>query len=653
MHHSGILFLLIATQYMFVANLFPTQRVTDLEEVIREITKETNITNYFQNADRQSKMCISISQGCAFGGVYLDQIGPLCIYGRAIETAQRFSILQKDDGLFMDSVLALRMWPSIKIRHGVIRVDDLPEFIQIINRSQHHQRQSIILERSAMLPNLADLEDIHEEGGNDASKGLEIDFTEIDEANRDMNLTAEDVAIIKAASTSRGRRERTFLTTTYVYYISIVSTVWGFFQSTHYSRFSEAAGTDFNILAILRYLVFTPLILALGASYFLGVQNRALKPQQADLVYQIPTYISSLYLLFSYTFHFIWAWSLDWGCMVGRYYAVLNVEDTAGLLFLAMSPSVRMNYLRGALVSWFSVMIFLHAKTQSCGASSNVMLAALMIMLHVIAPIILLRWAYFTRRNAMEQQKMSLRKMEMENLSMLKMQKKMESIALGLLPNSVYQSLQNEVLPEQGHARDASFILVYFESFDSVDHDTSRNATSKEAWSFITDLLRMIDGLAQTVQVEPIKSLGQTYLLWCGWDGTRKNHLELAIHFSHNLQMILEDLYLGYKKKIVQARICVSVGECRYGFAGTNRISFDVWGPSCDDAYDMLPFCPTGQVLVTSAVKSRMTDKRQFCFDKFAPIDQDNGAIPEYYSVRVENDLWHTITSAEIHPRCD
>jgi class 3 adenylate cyclase len=182
-----------------------------------------------------------------------------------------------------------------------------------------------------------------------------------------------------------------------------------------------------------------------------------------------------------------------------------------------------------------------------------------------------------------------------------------DRLLLSLMPEPVVQRYREG---EQTIAQEHQDVAVIFAEIVGLD-EISGELSGDELVSNIDELVRELDSAAETLGVEPIRTVHNGYLASCGLNVPRLDSVSRTIDFALEMQRIIErfNSRTGHHLSI---RAGVNTGDVISGLVGRSSVIYDMWGAAVNLAHRMHRGATESGIYVTSEVYDVMRDIRQF-----------------------------------------
>ncbi len=185
--------------------------------------------------------------------------------------------------------------------------------------------------------------------------------------------------------------------------------------------------------------------------------------------------------------------------------------------------------------------------------------------------------------------------------------KENDRLLLSLMPEPVVQRYREG---EQTIAQEHQDVAVIFADIVGLD-ELSNRLSGNELVGIVDELVREVDSAAETLGVEPIRTVHNGFLASCGLNVPRLDSVPRTIDFAVEMQRIIErfNSRTGHHLGI---RAGVNTGNVISGLVGRTSVIYDMWGAAVNLAYQMRSGATESGVYVTSAVYDVMRDIRHF-----------------------------------------
>ena len=185
--------------------------------------------------------------------------------------------------------------------------------------------------------------------------------------------------------------------------------------------------------------------------------------------------------------------------------------------------------------------------------------------------------------------------------------KENDRLLLSLMPESVVRRYREG---EQTISQEHQDVAVIFADIVGLD-EISNELSGDEMVGIVDELIRELDSAAETLGVEPVRTVHNGYLASCGLNVPRLDSVPRTIDFAVEMQRIIErfNSRTGHHLSI---RAGVNTGDVISGLVGGASVIYDMWGAAVNLAHQMHSGATESGIYVTSAVYEVMRDIRQF-----------------------------------------
>ena len=199
------------------------------------------------------------------------------------------------------------------------------------------------------------------------------------------------------------------------------------------------------------------------------------------------------------------------------------------------------------------------------------------------------------------------RNLEIKEELLTEQRKENDRLLLSLMPEPVVRRYREG---EQTISQEHQDVAVIFADIVGLD-EISNELSGDEMVGIVDELVRELDSAAETLGVEPIRTVHNGYLASCGLNVPRLDSVPRTIDFAVEMQRIIErfNSRTGHHLSI---RAGVNTGNVISGLVGRASVIYDMWGAAVNLAHQMRSGATESGVYVTSEVYEVMRDIRQF-----------------------------------------
>ncbi|MFZ0905482.1 MAG: adenylate/guanylate cyclase domain-containing protein [Mycobacterium sp.] len=199
------------------------------------------------------------------------------------------------------------------------------------------------------------------------------------------------------------------------------------------------------------------------------------------------------------------------------------------------------------------------------------------------------------------------RNLEIKDELLTEQHRENDRLLLSLMPEPVVRRYrEGEQTISQEH-QDVTVIFADIVGLDEISDDLSGD----ELVEIIDELVRELDSAAETLGVEPIRTVHNGYLASTGLNVPRLDSVPRTIDFAVEMQRIIER-FNSRTGHHLSLRAGVNTGDVISGLVGRTSVIYDMWGAAVNLAYQMRSGATESGIYVTSEVYEVMHDIRQF-----------------------------------------
>jgi class 3 adenylate cyclase len=182
-----------------------------------------------------------------------------------------------------------------------------------------------------------------------------------------------------------------------------------------------------------------------------------------------------------------------------------------------------------------------------------------------------------------------------------------ESLLLNILPGEVAKRLKSG---EASIADSFAEVTVLFADLVGFTVMSSKIGPD-EVVNLLNNLFTRFDNIAQELEVEKIKTIGDAYMAVCGLPNPRADHAARMMEMARRMLATTEDYGKSVGTKM-DLRIGVNSGPVVAGVIGASKFIYDLWGDTVNIASRMESHGLPGSIQVTRAVYEQLKDKYGF-----------------------------------------
>jgi class 3 adenylate cyclase len=199
------------------------------------------------------------------------------------------------------------------------------------------------------------------------------------------------------------------------------------------------------------------------------------------------------------------------------------------------------------------------------------------------------------------------RNLQIKEELLTEQRKENDRLLLSLMPEPIVQRYrEGEETIAQEH-QDVTVIFADIVGFDELSNELSGD----ELVGSVDELVRELDSAAETLGVEPIRTLHNGYLASCGLNVPRLDSVHRTVEFALEMQRII-DRFNGRTGHQLSLRAGVNTGNVISGLVGRSSVVYDMWGRAVNLAHQMHSGSSQPGIYATSEVYESTHDMWQF-----------------------------------------
>jgi class 3 adenylate cyclase len=199
------------------------------------------------------------------------------------------------------------------------------------------------------------------------------------------------------------------------------------------------------------------------------------------------------------------------------------------------------------------------------------------------------------------------RNLEIKEGLLTEQRKENDRLLLSLMPEPVVQRYRDG---EQTIAQEHQDVTIIFADIIGLD-EICGDLSGDELVGIVDELMRELDSTAETLGVEPIRTVHNGYFASCGLNVPRLDSVPRTIDFAVEMLRIIErfNSSKGYDLSI---RAGINTGNVISGLVGRSSVIYDMWGAAVNLAHQMRSSSADSGIFVTTDVYEVMRDIRKF-----------------------------------------
>jgi class 3 adenylate cyclase len=179
-----------------------------------------------------------------------------------------------------------------------------------------------------------------------------------------------------------------------------------------------------------------------------------------------------------------------------------------------------------------------------------------------------------------------------------------ESLLLNVLPRRIAERLKNE--PDTTIADRFQSATVLFSDIVGFTELSARLAPD-EIVRRLDEVFSRFDGIAEQLELEKIKTIGDAYMVAGGVPARRVDHAVAVCEMALRMRDSLAEL-AGRMQEPIDVRIGVHTGPVVAGVIGKKKFIYDVWGDTVNTASRMESHGVPGSIQVSEATYAATKD---------------------------------------------
>jgi class 3 adenylate cyclase/CheY-like chemotaxis protein len=212
-------------------------------------------------------------------------------------------------------------------------------------------------------------------------------------------------------------------------------------------------------------------------------------------------------------------------------------------------------------------------------------------------------------------EKKRLRDQEQAYLSELQAERaKSDRLLLNVLPTAIADRLKQGERTIVDSFREATVVFADIVGFTSFSAGIAPSRTVQ----LLNDLFSGFDKLAETYELEKIKTIGDSYMVVGGVPTPRPEHAERCALMALDMLEVLNH-FNRRNSLTLDIRIGINSGPVVAGIIGTRKFSYDLWGDTVNVASRMESHSLPGMIQVSPSTHALLVDK--FILEERGQID--------------------------------
>ncbi len=200
-----------------------------------------------------------------------------------------------------------------------------------------------------------------------------------------------------------------------------------------------------------------------------------------------------------------------------------------------------------------------------------------------------------------------LGELQISNEQLAEEQHKAEQLLLNILPASIAGELMQTQVAIPQNFDEVTILFADIVGFTSLSHHLS----PIKLVDMLNQIFSAFDSLAEQLDLEKIKTIGDAYMVAAGLPTPRQDHAEAIAEMALAMQQVTAS-FQSVSGEPLQIRIGINTGVVVAGVIGTKKFIYDLWGDAVNVASRMESSSDPGQIQVTAATYHRLKDKYWF-----------------------------------------
>jgi adenylate cyclase len=229
-------------------------------------------------------------------------------------------------------------------------------------------------------------------------------------------------------------------------------------------------------------------------------------------------------------------------------------------------------------------------------------------------------------------EKKRLRDQEQAFLAQLQVERsKSERLLLNVLPKAIAERLKAGQRTIVDSFIDSTVLFADIVGFTRIAAKQSPHRTVQ----LLNEIFSGFDRIAEQLELEKIKTIGDAYMLVSGVPVMRNDHAEACANAAFEM---LEAVRVFNRRHQLDwsIRIGMNSGPVVAGIIGTKKFSYDLWGDTVNIASRMESHGQPGKVQVSEITMKLLGDK--FLYDALGEIDIKHSSRVPAYLLRLKAD---------------
>lgn len=189
-----------------------------------------------------------------------------------------------------------------------------------------------------------------------------------------------------------------------------------------------------------------------------------------------------------------------------------------------------------------------------------------------------------------------------------------EGLLLNILPASIAEQLKTTHEPIANMHEEVTVLFADIVGFTQM----SAAMEPVELVSILNEVFSKFDEIAEYLELEKIKTIGDAYMVVAGLPESRDDHAQAIAQMALSMREALQELSTGLGHPL-QIRIGINTGVVVAGVIGKKKFIYDLWGDAVNIASRMESSGEAGMIQVTEATFTRI--RESFDLEKRGVVD--------------------------------
>lgn len=194
-----------------------------------------------------------------------------------------------------------------------------------------------------------------------------------------------------------------------------------------------------------------------------------------------------------------------------------------------------------------------------------------------------------------------LGELQISNEKLTEEQQKAERLLLNILPAPIAGELMQTQASVPQHFDEVTILFADIVGFTSLSHRLSPITLV----ALLNQVFSAFDSLAEQLNLEKIKTIGDAYMVAAGLPTPRTDHAEAIAEMALAMQQVVQTFQADSGEPL-SIRVGINTGVVVAGVIGTKKFIYDLWGDAVNVASRMESLGEPGLIQVTAATYERL-----------------------------------------------